>query len=213
MHWAWPSYEDVYGQRFSSFVFRDRISIWLDMVHFNPSALPATSSGCIKSYNLTWRARHYVIPAQPARARARERERDVEKLLSHQPPPLQSCHTLDFTVKPLKREENLTWPSLRPAVFNVQAINADTSAVQRICLLACLRVYVCMGVNWRKRGEEEEVSTLRASENSSTSDSCLFLLAAMNTCFRVFGTERNESACLCARVVVELQFAGSLTWS
>lgn len=98
-------------------------------------------------------------------------------------------------------------------MFNVQAINADTSAVQRICLLACLRVYVCMGVNWRKRGEEEEVSTLRASENSSTSDSCLFLLAAMNTCFRVFGTERNESACLCARVVVELQFAGSLTWS
>ncbi|XP_073680062.1 glutamine--fructose-6-phosphate aminotransferase [isomerizing] 2 [Garra rufa] len=36
------------------------------------------------------------------------------------------------------------------------AINADTSAVQRICLLACLRVYVCMGVNWRKPGEEEE---------------------------------------------------------
>jgi len=49
-------------------------------------------------------------------------------------------------------------------VFNVGAINADTSAVQGICLLACLRVYVCMGVNWRKRGEEEEeeeVSTQR----------------------------------------------------
>ncbi len=122
------------------------------------------SSGCIKSYKLAWRARHYVIPAQPARESEREGERR-RTLLSHQPPPLQSCHILDFTVKPLKREENLTWPSLSPAVFNVEAINADTSAVQRICLLACLRVYVCMGVNGRKRGEEEEVSTLRASEN------------------------------------------------
>jgi len=94
-------------------------------------------------------------------------------------------------------------------VFNVGAINADTSAVQGICLLACLRVYVCMGVNWRKRGEEEEVSTQRASENSST----LFLLATTKTCFRVFTNERHERACLCDSVVSKRQFAGSLAWT
>lgn len=61
-------------------------------------------SGCIKSYNLTWRARHYVIPAQPARESEREGERR-RKLLSHQPPPLQSCHILDFTVKKRRKSD------------------------------------------------------------------------------------------------------------
>lgn len=92
-------------------------------------------------------------------------------------------------------------------MFNVEAINADISAVQRICLLACLRVYVCMGVNWRKRGEEEEeVSTQRASENSSTSDSRLFHLATMNTCIRVSQTN-DLNARVCAIV---LSRSGSL---
>lgn len=70
-----------------------------------------------------------------------------------------------------------------------------------------------MGVNWRKRGEEEEVSTQRASENSSTSDSHLFLLAIMNTCFHIFTNERLERACLCDSVVSKWQFAGSLAWT
>ncbi len=120
----------------------------------------------------TWPDERAITSSLPSqRARARERERDVEHYCPTNLRPCSHATILDFTVKPLKREENLTWPSLSPAVFNVEAINADTSAVQRICLLACLRVYVCMGVNWRKRGEEEEVSTLRASENSFTSDS------------------------------------------